>query len=179
MNRRFLNRRSFSRIIGMFLCVSLFACICSSSVLASAEDGDSAERDFIIIAEHNAETGQTTYETIDLRPLPAERRECRSRSDLPRLFSRAAGFRRGRIAAFRKPRSFDFCFLIRSISCFAQSSSMLTPGKRNTATRPERLAAKHVSVFALRIRPQGFFYAWLSAIKPPPRRTFSTPSTSA
>lgn len=68
MNRRFLNRRSFSRIIGMFLCVSLFACICSSSVLASAEDGDSAERDFITIAEHNAETGQTTYETIDLRP---------------------------------------------------------------------------------------------------------------
>lgn len=69
MNRRFLNGRSFSRIIGMFLCVSLFACICSSSVLASAEDGDSAELDFIIIAEHNAESGQTTYETIDLRPL--------------------------------------------------------------------------------------------------------------
>lgn len=63
MNRRFLNR-----IISMLLCVSLFACICSSSVLASAEDGDSAERDFITIAEHNAETGQTTYETIDLRP---------------------------------------------------------------------------------------------------------------
>lgn len=63
MNRRFLNR-----IISMLLCVSLFACICSSSVLASAEDGDSAERDFITIAEHNVETGQTTYETIDLRP---------------------------------------------------------------------------------------------------------------
>lgn len=69
MNRRFLNRRSFSRIISMLLCISLFACICSSSVLASAEDGDSAERDFIIIAEHNAESGQTTYEIIDLRPL--------------------------------------------------------------------------------------------------------------
>ena len=68
MNRRFLNRRSFSRIIGMFLCVSLFVCICSSSGLASAEDGDSAERDFIIIAEHNVETGQTTYEIIDLTP---------------------------------------------------------------------------------------------------------------
>ena len=52
----------------MLLCVSLFACICSSSVLASAEDSDSAERDFITIAEHNVETGQTTYETIDLRP---------------------------------------------------------------------------------------------------------------
>ena len=63
MNRRFLNR-----IISMLLCVSLFACICSSSVLASAEDGDSAERDFITIAEHNVETGQTTYETIDLTP---------------------------------------------------------------------------------------------------------------
>lgn len=51
----------------MLLCISLFACICSSSVLASAEDGDSAERDFII-AEHNVETGQTTYEIIDLTP---------------------------------------------------------------------------------------------------------------